>query len=277
MNYYPFHLGDYATHTAHLEPMEDLAYRRMLDLYYRTESPLPQDPAEIARLIRLRDEAATVRDVLNEFFEATPDGWRHARCDSEIAKYKTMADGGRKGAAKRWAKPGHSPPMPYPSPPQCHPNANQEPRTKNQNQEPRAGAVDLPCEEKARPPDQVEDQPLTPSLAGRACLACRGANVHDANPAHPTLLRLLAAGVTPEEIGATAVECSAAGKPRFAYVLATVERRRSDAARAPPAAEARPATVPMGHNPADDFHAKMNDRAATATKPPPGLRRRLSG
>ena len=37
------------------------------------------------------------------------------------------------------------------------------------------------------------------------------------------------------------------------------------------------ATVPMGHNPADLFHAKMNDRAATATKPPPGLRQRITG
>lgn len=141
----------------------------------------------------------------------------------------------------------------------------------------RAGAVDLPREEKARPPEKVEEPPPTPSLAGRACLACRGANIHDVNPAHPSLLRLLEAGVTPEEIGATAAECSANGKARFAYVLATVERRRTDAARAPPVAEARPATVPMGHNPADEFHAKMNERAATATKPPPGLRQRILG
>ena len=42
MNYYPFHLGDYAAHTAHLEPMEDLAYRRMLDAYYLREAPLPR-------------------------------------------------------------------------------------------------------------------------------------------------------------------------------------------------------------------------------------------
>jgi uncharacterized protein YdaU (DUF1376 family) len=85
INYYPFHLGDYAAHTAHLEPMEDLAYRRMLDLYYRTEKPL-SDPSEIARLIRMREHAATIRDVLNEFFEATDDGWVHARCEAEIAK-----------------------------------------------------------------------------------------------------------------------------------------------------------------------------------------------
>ncbi len=41
MNYYPFHLGDYAAHTKHLGLLEDLAYRRMIDLYYTTEKPLP--------------------------------------------------------------------------------------------------------------------------------------------------------------------------------------------------------------------------------------------
>ena len=86
MNYYPFHLGDYASHTGHLDPMEDLAYRRMLDAYYLREGQLPTDVTEIARLVRLRDHAATIRDVLNEFFEQTPEGWRHVRCDEEILK-----------------------------------------------------------------------------------------------------------------------------------------------------------------------------------------------
>ena len=40
MNYYPFHIGDYASHTRHLTLMEDLAYRRLLDLYYLHERPL---------------------------------------------------------------------------------------------------------------------------------------------------------------------------------------------------------------------------------------------
>lgn len=86
MNYYPFHLGDYASHTGHLDPMEDLAYRRLLDAYYLRESQLPTDVSEIARLIRLRDYVATVRDVLNEFFEQTSKGWKHIRCDEEILK-----------------------------------------------------------------------------------------------------------------------------------------------------------------------------------------------
>jgi uncharacterized protein YdaU (DUF1376 family) len=86
MNYYPFHLGDYAAHTAHLEPLEDLAYRRMLDLYYLREQALPEDTAEIARLIRMRANVAEVEAVLREFFELAADGYRHARCDTEIAK-----------------------------------------------------------------------------------------------------------------------------------------------------------------------------------------------
>lgn len=96
------------------------------------------------------------------------------------------------------------------------------------------GATDPPAQ-----PDDPEPPPA-PSLAGRACLACRGANVHDVNPSHPDLLRLLAAGVTPEEIGATAAECAGKGKARFAYVLATVERRRSEAAARPVAPAAGP-------------------------------------
>lgn len=87
MNYYPFHLGDYAAHTAHLEPMEDLAYRRMLDLYYLRECALPQDPAEVARLIRMRGNVADVEAVLREFFTSDDgNGWIHVRCESEIAK-----------------------------------------------------------------------------------------------------------------------------------------------------------------------------------------------
>lgn len=86
MNYYPFNLGDYAAHTAHLEPMEDLAYRRMLDVYYMRECPLPADPAEVARLVRMRQNVAEVESVLREFFILTDEGWRQARCDEEIAR-----------------------------------------------------------------------------------------------------------------------------------------------------------------------------------------------
>lgn len=133
MNYYSFHIGDYASHTAHLEPMEDLAYRRMLDLYYRTQSALPLDVQRIARLIRMPDHAEIVQSILSEFFTETEKGWSNSRADSEIEAFQRMQDGGKKGAAKRWSKPGDSPPMPTPSPPQSNPNAN---HTQSHTQEP---------------------------------------------------------------------------------------------------------------------------------------------
>lgn len=85
MNYYPFHVGDYIANTAHLDPLEDIAYRRLLDLYYMQEMPLPQDTAKLARLIRMRDSVDVVATILEEFFTETDDGWRHDRCDAELA------------------------------------------------------------------------------------------------------------------------------------------------------------------------------------------------
>ena len=35
MHYYPHHIGDYKSATAHLSNEEDLAYRRLLEMYKR--------------------------------------------------------------------------------------------------------------------------------------------------------------------------------------------------------------------------------------------------
>ena len=135
MNYFPFHVGDYTARTAHLEPLEDLAYRRCLDLYYLREGALPAQPAEVARLIRLRANAVEVEAVLREFFVLSADGWVQGRCDKEIAKFQAMAAGGKAGAAKRWAKGGDSPPISPPIAPPIDtplPTNNQEPVPNNQ-------------------------------------------------------------------------------------------------------------------------------------------------
>jgi uncharacterized protein YdaU (DUF1376 family) len=86
VNYFPFNVGDYSAHTAHLEPMEDLAYRRLLDQYYLREGPLPADIQVTAKLVRMRSMVADVEAVLREFFTLTDGGWRHSRCDAEIEK-----------------------------------------------------------------------------------------------------------------------------------------------------------------------------------------------
>jgi uncharacterized protein YdaU (DUF1376 family) len=88
MNYFQFHIGDYASHTRHLTNMEDLAYRRMLDEYYLKERPLSGDVQSIARQINLREYESEVAAVLNEFFQQTDDGWANARADQEIAHFQ---------------------------------------------------------------------------------------------------------------------------------------------------------------------------------------------
>jgi uncharacterized protein YdaU (DUF1376 family) len=124
MNFYPFHIGDYISHTSHLSDAEDLAYRRLIDLYYQSEAAFPHDLAMLARKVKSNSE--TVDLLLNEFFEFINNEWHNTRADKEIAKYHAMQDGGRKGAAIRWAKGGDRPPNAKPMP-----TKNQEPLTKN--------------------------------------------------------------------------------------------------------------------------------------------------
>lgn len=88
MHFYSFNIGDYASHTRHLTPMEDLAYRRLLDLYYLHEQPLNERSTTVARAINMREHEAEVVSVLEEFFELVEgSGWVNRRADEEISKY----------------------------------------------------------------------------------------------------------------------------------------------------------------------------------------------
>lgn len=93
MNYYPFHPGDYLRDTAHLQPMEDLAYRRLLDLYYQSEAPIPRETQQVSRRLRLGSDV--VEMVLNEYFIDTENGYIHKRCDAEIANYHARQERSR--------------------------------------------------------------------------------------------------------------------------------------------------------------------------------------
>jgi uncharacterized protein YdaU (DUF1376 family) len=111
MNYYPFHIGDYISHTRNLSLLEDLAYRRLLDECYLHEQPLVTGVEALSRQIGMRDHATEVQYVLETFFELTDEGWINARAMQEIAKYKEYAAAGKRGAEKRWGKGGHSHPI----------------------------------------------------------------------------------------------------------------------------------------------------------------------
>jgi uncharacterized protein YdaU (DUF1376 family) len=128
MHYYQFNIGDYASHTQHLDEIEDLAYRRMLDYCYLNEIGLPESVNEIARLIRMRTHSVCIANVLREFFTLHSDGmWRSDRVEREIQAFRDKSGKAAKAARKRWDKadanalPTHS-----------ERNANHKPLTINQ-------------------------------------------------------------------------------------------------------------------------------------------------
>ena len=92
MHYYQFNIGDYLSHTKHLDVMEDLAYRRLLDLYYLHERPLNSGIAAVARQIGMRDHENEVKSVLEEFFHLSEDGWINDRANKEIKHFHSKID-----------------------------------------------------------------------------------------------------------------------------------------------------------------------------------------
>ena len=136
MHYYQFHIGDYRAATAHLSNEEDLAYRRLLDMYYDTEKPIPNDVSWVARRIRI--EGSVVRDVLNDMFEETPDGFQNPRANIEIANYHAFVDkqkaNGKKGGRPPLTqqKPSDNPTVSQ-SEPKKSLTTNHEPLTTNQD------------------------------------------------------------------------------------------------------------------------------------------------
>ena len=162
MNYYPHHIGDYKAATAHLSNDEDLAYRRLLDMYYDTEEPIPADTQRVSRRLRLGCDVVTA--VLEDFFSFKNDAWHHTRCDMEIREYLKKADtarnNGKKGGRRKATvyadkNPAGSDPVPMANPSPAQALANQEPRTNNQE----------PVLEKKTPP--AKRTPTTKAVIAR--------------------------------------------------------------------------------------------------------------
>lgn len=107
MHHYPHHIGDYRTHTAHLTMLEDGAYRRLLDIYYMHERPLPADIAAVQRLAsaRTKEERAAVEAILREFFALEDDGWHQGRADEEIGSYQARVNVARENGRRSAGRP----------------------------------------------------------------------------------------------------------------------------------------------------------------------------
>lgn len=107
MHYYTFNIGDYMRDTAHLDEMEDLAYRRMLDLCYLKELPLPNNISEIAKLIRMRTHSESIANVLREFFVLTESGYRSSKVEDVLTKIYDKSAKAKSSAEKRWENHKH--------------------------------------------------------------------------------------------------------------------------------------------------------------------------
>lgn len=108
MHYFKFNIGDYASHTRHLSLMEDLAYRRLLDLAYTTEMPITSDLHALSRLINMREQKTEINDVLEEFFISVEEGWIHNRVLKEMEETGGRVDKAKTAAKARWEKQKHA-------------------------------------------------------------------------------------------------------------------------------------------------------------------------
>lgn len=134
MHYYKFNIKDWSRDTAHLTVEEEGVYRRLLDQYYESEMPIPEQTQPVIRRLRLSGHESAVSLILGEFFTLCEDGYRHARCDSEIEKYHSKAQANRVNG-----KSGGRPKKPTENPDgfqeESSRNLNHKPLTTNQEQE----------------------------------------------------------------------------------------------------------------------------------------------
>ena len=128
MHYYQFNIGDYIKHTMHLSPIEDITYRRLLDMYYDTEAPIPNNIPLVSR--RLRIEVGIVKSVLEEFFEHTDLGYKNHRADIEIASYHEFLNK-QKANGSKGGRPKKTQTKPIANPSLTQNNPKQEPLTTN--------------------------------------------------------------------------------------------------------------------------------------------------
>ena len=106
MDWYKFNLRDYLAVTKHLPDAEDLAFRRLIDLYYFEEKPLTLDHEELIKRIGLDWEC--IEPILRDFFHPTPEGYVNYALEEDLQqrlarRVKNQASGA-KGGRPRVAK-----------------------------------------------------------------------------------------------------------------------------------------------------------------------------
>ena len=108
MYWYKFDFSRYQVETYGIPDAEDLAYRRLRDLYYRLEGPIANDPLRIENDVGLDWDC--IEPVLLRFFvKSAKNSWLHAAWQADIDRRKKRAESNAKagkigGKAKRLRK-----------------------------------------------------------------------------------------------------------------------------------------------------------------------------
>lgn len=169
MHYYKFNIKDWTRDTAHLSVEEEGVYRRLLDHYYESEMPIPEETQPVIRRLRLAGHEKTVELILSEFFVLESGSYRQDRCDKEISKYHNKATANRENGGKggRPNKPKENP-VGFEEEPTD--NLNHKPLTTNQEPEEIKSTCDQQAESRPRIPyDEIfksfaEELPSLPQL-----------------------------------------------------------------------------------------------------------------
>ncbi|WP_343499229.1 YdaU family protein [Achromobacter denitrificans] len=212
MNYYPHHIGDFRSGTVNMSRQSRWIYRDMMDVYYDTEKPLPDDLDVLCDMIGVEtdEERRIVERLLRFKFTKTEDGYRHERCETEIAAYhhkaaQARANGRGGGRPRKQSGTNEKPsgflsgsdPVPSSNQDETGSKANQEPRTKNQ---------------------ETEEHPPTPRKRGKSA-AAPGLTVVD----------LQAKGVSPDVAAEFLAIRSRKRAPLTELALAGVQREADKA------------------------------------------------
>ena len=101
MKKYSFSPSEFRSETAHLTPMQELAYRRLLDWchekevyeFSRAHSVSNRYRIDVESLSNgLRVDVETLIQVLDEFFEVVGDSWKSSVIEARVSAYRARSE-----------------------------------------------------------------------------------------------------------------------------------------------------------------------------------------
>ena len=100
MHYYKFNIAGWTLSTSHLSLVEEAIYFRLINHYYDTEKPIPEETHSVFRRLRLGNDSDIANTILNEFFTLTDKGWVQSRCEENLKEYKKTSKKNKLNGAK---------------------------------------------------------------------------------------------------------------------------------------------------------------------------------